>query len=815
MPSSQVYDMYQGPDGNIWFATDRGLARFNGYEFISYGVKEGLPDHSILQFFPQADGSVWGVTFNNQIFYLDEEFNYHEYKYTKELTKHTKSHIFSNLIYKNEELYVTFSNKAGCAWVDAEGRVSVKYVHKSYRTTGVLEIVDNQIFSYGVSQQEKEAPFFENAEVIAFNIDNRPYFLAERIGDIFMIMDWNGLYRLSDTLMIIDNSLRPIALGKLDASHFWVGYRYGGVKVFDLEGKQTEWLLKGRSVTSILVDHEGGRWISTLNSGVYYEQNQTLRIHGPESRKRHHVNNLCVDPDGNVYVAYYNGDIACLKNGKYELIYQSHIHKPGKVEYNPRNKSLYVSSDDKLMRLANGETEVLQTGYTLSFSESDGNNVYVGNYGGFYELVDTGVVRYRVEERIEDACKVDNVVFLGSRQGILEFKDGALLPQRKNPLFHYRSDDIDRGDKLVFAATLGTGLVIINGEEVRSINTKDGLYSNMVSEIHVENDSTIWVCSNQGLNLVSFNELGEPIVKGLSYEDGLISNEVTDVEIVGDIVWVATRAGLCSFNRSILEQKNSSELNYYLDIDRIFVNDKRLFGVEELQLDHDENNLVVDLRAVSYKAGDQLLYRYRLLGLEDEWTYSNNRRLQYPIIPPGNYRLEIQTKGFNSTWSQNHKTIPIYVAKPFYKTWWFYFSVIAILGSLVYLFFKVEILSYNRDITREVLRQLLKRIRREDSYVLFKEQGKEIRIDTIEIHYVKAAGNYIEICTDSQMYIVRGKISDFLSQVKDPLEFLRIHRSYIVRLDKVTKKSSKVVVVNQVEIPIGETYKDSLRKIHF
>ena len=134
---------------------------------------------------------------------------------------------------------------------------------------------------------------------------------------------------------------------------------------------------------------------------------------------------------------------------------------------------------------------------------------------------------------------------------------------------------------------------------------------------------------------------------------------------------------------------------------------------------------------------------------------------------------------------------------------------------IIYLFFRYNILSYNRDIIRELLRQLLKKIKRKPTFLLVKEQGKEIKIDTTTILYVKSSGNYLEIITEQWKHLIRLKIGDFLSLVPDPLEFLRIRRSYIVRLDKIDQKSKKEVFNRDQKITVGETYLHQLDKIQF
>ena len=76
LPSSEVYDIYQDESGYIWFATDKGLSRYNGYEFSNYNSGDGLPGNAVLRFYPQQNGQIWCYTLHQQsLFYFDEEFN--------------------------------------------------------------------------------------------------------------------------------------------------------------------------------------------------------------------------------------------------------------------------------------------------------------------------------------------------------------------------------------------------------------------------------------------------------------------------------------------------------------------------------------------------------------------------------------------------------------------------------------------------------------------------------------------------------------------------------------------------------------------
>ncbi len=78
---------------------------------------------------------------------------------------------------------------------------------------------------------------------------------------------------------------------------------------------------------------------------------------------------------------------------------------------------------------------------------------------------------------------------------------------------------------------------------------------------------------------------------------------------------------------------------------------------------------------------------------------------------------------------------------------------------------------------------------------------------------MKSDGNYIEIYHDDGKAVVRSKITAFLDIVPDPLEYVQIRRSYIVRIDRVEQKSKKEVIIDSQKIAVGSTYLTALDKI--
>ncbi len=84
-------------------------------------------------------------------------------------------------------------------------------------------------------------------------------------------------------------------------------------------------------------------------------------------------------------------------------------------------------------------------------------------------------------------------------------------------------------------------------------------------------------------------------------------------------------------------------------------------------------------------------------------------------------------------------------------------------------------------------------------------------ISTDSISYIKSANNYCDIHTKNGVHVIRETISGLESDL-DPLEFMRIHRSIIVRISCIqefySKESEvKVLLKNGEKLNVGNTYR--------
>ncbi|XOV92256.1 MAG: LytR/AlgR family response regulator transcription factor [Bacteroidota bacterium] len=97
----------------------------------------------------------------------------------------------------------------------------------------------------------------------------------------------------------------------------------------------------------------------------------------------------------------------------------------------------------------------------------------------------------------------------------------------------------------------------------------------------------------------------------------------------------------------------------------------------------------------------------------------------------------------------------------------------------------------------------LKKQKNKNNYILFRHNGILERIPYDEIFFAKAYGSYTTIHTNDKSYTASFNLNHFEAKVDD--RFFRIHRSFVVSLDKIERYSSHKVFMGKYEIPVSRT----------
>lgn len=96
-------------------------------------------------------------------------------------------------------------------------------------------------------------------------------------------------------------------------------------------------------------------------------------------------------------------------------------------------------------------------------------------------------------------------------------------------------------------------------------------------------------------------------------------------------------------------------------------------------------------------------------------------------------------------------------------------------------------------------------------HVFVKSEGKLIKLVLKEIEWIEAKGDYVLIHTPKQDYFIHSTMKR-LSERLGTAEFVRVHRSFIVRLDQIFDIEDGSIRIGDKIIPVGASFEDALLK---
>ena len=97
-------------------------------------------------------------------------------------------------------------------------------------------------------------------------------------------------------------------------------------------------------------------------------------------------------------------------------------------------------------------------------------------------------------------------------------------------------------------------------------------------------------------------------------------------------------------------------------------------------------------------------------------------------------------------------------------------------------------------------------------FVFLTVQKKKVKILFAEIVYVESQREYIKIVTTKKEYISKMSTHE-IEKLLPPHLFKRIHRSFIISVNKIDAYTADMVEVNNISLPIGRAYKEVLDNI--
>jgi len=163
-----------------------------------------------------------------------------------------------------------------------------------------------------------------------------------------------------------------------------------------------------------------------------------------------------------------------------------------------------------------------------------------------------------------------------------------------------------------------------------------------------------------------------------------------------DTLWLGTQRGLLQYMLHQQAKNTSPPPAYFM---KLTINGRadssfRPFTHEAAlpAFSYSQNNLAFDFAGLSFRDEDNVRYRYKMEGLDKDWSTPTDRRyVNYTHLSPGKYRLLVIARNDDGIWSSTPAALSFRIAAPFWLQGWFIALCAVSLAALVYLLYRYRL----------------------------------------------------------------------------------------------------------------------------
>ncbi|MBK8498882.1 MAG: response regulator transcription factor [Flavobacteriales bacterium] len=91
-----------------------------------------------------------------------------------------------------------------------------------------------------------------------------------------------------------------------------------------------------------------------------------------------------------------------------------------------------------------------------------------------------------------------------------------------------------------------------------------------------------------------------------------------------------------------------------------------------------------------------------------------------------------------------------------------------------------------------------------------RDKGRLVKVPVEEIHYAEAANNYVLLHTSDRRYVLNSSLGAVAERIGSP-HFVRVHRSYLVDIRRVSGLREKEILLGDLVLPLGRTHRAEVR----
>ena len=740
LSQGSVICIFQDREGFMWFGTQGGLNRYDGYKFKVYkhdpAVEHSLSDDFITTIGEDSSGTLWIGTIGTPTMY-------NRFDPLTETFEQVPRDSVDTRGWRMSGFRVPYVDSSGTRWIcssrggltreDLRTGTKKVYTHDASNPKSILS--DN---IYSVVPDPSGALWIGTKEGL------------ERFDPGIGTFE-HFTHREGDPRSLSDSFVWPLLMDR-DGT-LWVGTYAGGLNRME-RGSRTftrfehdeanPRSLSVNQIYSLYQDRSGMIWIGTADHGIdrFHPDLASFRLfsHQPGNQASLIDNNvlgMTVTRSGTAWIGT-KGGLDRWDRARNRFVHFRHDDRnPGSIAddqvqslLEDRNGTLWVGTVSHGLDRYNRSTGTfthfthrpsdrrsLSDDRVYALCEDRSGALWVGTYGGGLNKFNRSTGRFDVYQHNDSVATSLGgsgvMAILEDHAGTLWIGtiDGGLdrFDRTTEQFVHFAHSDSDttslsnnfvlclyedRSGTLWIGTGEGLNSFDRTSGTVRRYRQRNGLAGNLVFGILEDEESNLWISTGKGLSRLSPDR---ETFRNFDVTDGLQSNEFNQGAYAmdphtGEMLF----GGPNGFN--VFQPADVKENTYvppvvFTAFTRYNTDDKQGTPINEdgisvrktVTLSYKDNVANFEFSALSFYNNFKNKYAYRLEGFNDNWIHlGNGRQATFTNLDGGEYVLHVRGSNDNGVWNNEGASLEIIVTPPWWKTRWAYGSYVVIIVGLLY-----------------------------------------------------------------------------------------------------------------------------------
>ena len=724
-PEGAVHAIAQTPDGYLWIGTDKGLVRFDGFNFRPVMPESAVHENDpILGLVTDGDGVLWvRMQAAGVLRYSHGKFESVASGPGAILSLVTAmsredsggvllSDLMSGIVRlragKFEELAPARISPGNAVTVSMAEMPSGR-IWLGTLGAGLFYLVDGKATRVTAGLAEKKIN-------CVLPVGDKELWVGTDHG----LFRWNG--SVFSPVVLPPSVGRPQVLTILRDrdSNIWVGTAAGLVRinsgVISFSNKQG--FRENGAVDALFEDREGNLWIGG-SGGVERIRDSAFVTYSKSDDLSAQTNGpVYVDSGNRTWFAPAEGGLYLLNDGRIQAVEPELLAKDVIYSITGRNHEIWIGRQHGgLTRLDynNGiitahtytRTNGLAQNSVYTVHEGHDGAVWAGTLsGGASKLKGGQIVSYTTQNGL-----ASNTV-----ASIIETRDGAVWFATPNGLSalsngHWTtyatrdglpSDDVNclfEDSSGVLWIGTSNGVTLFSSGRVQGSRDVPGVLRSQIYGIAEDEKGWLWIATSTHVLRVQRDKLASGTltmadVREYGLADGLQSTEVAkrNNSVVADSsgkIWFSMTRGLSVVDPSHITYNSPPAIPH---VESISADNNALNIGNSVRIPSSHKRITFDYTGLSLAVPERVRFKYLLDGFDRTWSKPvASREAVYTNLGPGSYRFRLVANNSDGEWNGPEAVVAVTVAPAFWQTWWFRAGCILVIGSGALLLYRFRL----------------------------------------------------------------------------------------------------------------------------